>query len=57
MKNGMLIMRRWLDPVERKEIEKTLGKEFELMGTIEAPPEFDKTHDEHFGMAGFKKVK
>ena len=50
-------MRRWLDPVERKEIEKTLGKDFSLLGTIEAPPEFDKTHDEHFGMAGFQKIK
>lgn len=28
-----------------------------LNGSVEAPPEFDKTHDEHFGMAGFRKRK
>lgn len=26
-----------------------------LHDTVDAPPEFDKTHDEHFGMAGFRK--
>lgn len=31
--DGVLIMRRWLDPVERKEIEKALGKSFKLLGT------------------------
>lgn len=31
--DGVLIMRRWLDPVERKEIEKALGKNFKLLGT------------------------
>lgn len=30
--DGVLIMRRWLDPVERKEIEKALGKNFKLLG-------------------------
>ena len=54
--DGVLIMRRWLDPVERREIQKALGSSFELIGTVEAPPEFDATHDEHFGMAGFKKM-
>lgn len=63
-------MRRWLDPVERKEIERVLAPSFIPLGTypflktfdsifpnytVEAPPEFDRTHDEHFGMAGFRK--
>lgn len=55
--DGVLIMRRWLDPVERREIQKALGSSFELIGTVEAPPEFDATHDEHFGMAGFRKMR
>ena len=49
-------MRRWLDPVERKEIQRVLGSSFLPLGIVEAPPEFDKTHDEHFGMAGFRKL-
>ena len=67
----MLIMRRWLDPAERREIEKELSDSVQPIGvyplcgeevlpsqgTIQAPPEFDKTHDEHFGMAGFKRIK
>ncbi|KAM7456267.1 hypothetical protein BLSTO_02979 [Blastocystis sp. subtype 1] len=69
--DGVLIMRRWLDPAERREIEKELSDSFQPIGvyplcgeevlpsqgTIQAPPEFDKTHDEHFGMAGFKRIK
>lgn len=29
---GALIMRRWLDPVERREIENTLADRFDLIG-------------------------
>ncbi|KAK8792010.1 hypothetical protein WA158_005387 [Blastocystis sp. Blastoise] len=50
---GILIMRHWLDPREQKDIQKAIKRQFILSDLLQAPPDFDKTHDEHFGMAVF----
>lgn len=59
-------MRHWLEPKEQEEITRSLATTFRMadlyaplsrfIPSLTPPPEFDKTHDPHYGMVVFQHL-